>query len=205
MSPAPAAGAPRSKTIVTGRGTEAAAHLGDTVLWEPCRGPASHAARYAQPVLIWAERAAVAAGVVVASACSGQSGLRYPTPAPLPPGASVVATSNASDDDDPLRGKIQVVDVGRASWRTVQEHYVAAYPQSSGWRVHKGDHERLCLLNTTNAHHDSVLDVAPYEGTRVASTPHRYLVMITHVERGQGNCNAAWQWAPVDLLPGPSN
>lgn len=127
-------------------------------------------------------------------------GFGYPEAAPVPAGAAVVATSEAWDNDDPVRGRVQVVQVPDSSWAAVQGAYESAYPASSGWQQRKSAYPQLCLVNTTDKNYDEVVDVAAYEGTRVKQDPRRYLVMVTRVERGMGECGAAWCWVEVDLL-----
>lgn len=60
--------------------------------------------------------AACAVGVTVLTGCDVGCGANfdYPSEPPLPPGATVTVQAKVWDDDDPMRGREVVIDVGSA-------------------------------------------------------------------------------------------
>src|SRR5689334_20512990 len=88
---------------------------------------------------------------VALSACQPiyGAGFGYPDAPPVPDGTLVVASDTGSDEDDPIRSRQQVVDLGTTSEADVLAFYRNAYPPAQGWKDQPPDAEtKLCLVNT---------------------------------------------------------
>jgi hypothetical protein len=151
---------------------------------------------------------AIVLSAVALSACSLIYGANfgYPDAAPVPDTAQVVASDTGSDDDDPLRSRQQVVDLGTGSEAELLAFYRNAYPPSEGWKdgaVEPGidaDH-KLCLVNTENSDYVEVVEVYEYHGTRVPASPSRRLVLVSRLAgQGEDSCGFVFGWVSTDMF-----
>lgn len=131
------------------------------------------------------------------------AGFDFPDAAPVPAGATVVATDTASDDDDPLRSRQQVLDLGTT---TTQDELLAfyrdAYPVSEGWReVERSGPDQLCLVDDEDPDRTDVVEVVAWTGTRVPSAPTLRLVSVSRFERPDPDvCGLSLAWTSTDLF-----
>jgi hypothetical protein len=126
----------------------------------------------------------------------------YPEVAPVPAGVEVLASDKGWDDDDPLRSRQQILELGDMTQAELIEFYQAAYPASEGWTEAKADDpEQLCLVNKENSGYTEVVEVYEYEGERVRPSPTRRLVTASRIERPDAEvCGSALAWINTDLF-----
>jgi len=152
---------------------------------------------------------AIVLSAVALSACGLVYGANfgYPDAAPVPDSAQVVASDTSWDDDDePLRSRQQVVDLGSGSEAELLAFYRNAYPPSEGWKdgaVEQGvdaDH-KLCLVNMENSDYVEVVEVYEYGGTRVPASPSRRLVLVSRLAGwGEEACSFVFGWVSTDMF-----
>ena len=127
----------------------------------------------------------------------------FPEALPLPQAATQVLSDEGEDDDDPMRSRQQVVDVGDDSAAALLAFYRETYPASKGWTdlPVAGDQE-LCLVNRSNDKYTEVVEVYLYTGSRVPVQPDRHLVMISRLQDtgGEDPCGMANAWVASDLF-----
>lgn len=138
------------------------------------------------------------------TACQSITGARldYPQAAPFPAGTAVLVADKGRDDDDPIRSRQQVLDLGATTQADLVEFYRDAYPSSEGWQDAKmrGD-QQLCLVNKENSEYTQVVEVEMYGGTRLPVTPKRRLVTVSRIEHpDQHVCGLASAWTSLDLV-----
>lgn len=154
----------------------------------------------------------VAASLVVASSLGGcgllyGADFGYPSAPAAPDGARVLVTARAADDDDPMRGRVLVLDLGGAEAAEVGSSYREAYPADDGWidlRLTSGD-QRLCLVRRTDEGWTDYVEVFRYRGSRVEAQPDRVLVMRSRIanvtpDTERRTCGLATGWVSPDLL-----
>jgi len=114
----------------------------------------------------------------------------------------LLADDKASDDDDYLRSRQQVIDINGSPVDVVFDFYEHVFPPSRGWQPrHARRAGQLCLVNRSDDDYTAVLDVLPYQGDRVSSGPGRYLVLISRMNPAPKNpCGRAAAWIDIDLL-----
>lgn len=150
-----------------------------------------------------------AALVIVLTGCQSTYGASfdYPEAAPVPHGVSVVATDTGWDDDDPIRSRQQIVDLGATTQPDFLAFYRDAYPGSEGWTDGKmrGD-QQLCLVNKSDPDFTEVVEVYKYGGTRVPVTPARRLVTVSRIEHPDPHvCDFSLAWTSSDLYLSEKN
>ena len=135
----------------------------------------------------------------------------YPNDPPVPPGATVVATAKGWDDDDPMRGREVVIDLGSAGPADLVELYRERFAPKSGWRQGRpdadtGGDDLLCLVSHAAAGFDEYVEIYPYDGSFASAGPHRYLARISRLyvmpepgKRTDDRCGVAGVWFPLDL------
>jgi hypothetical protein len=153
-------------------------------------------------------------GTVVASALTGCSlsygaDFDYPGQPPLPAGATVIAGAQGWDNDDPLRGREVVVDIGSASQDELLAFYRTQFPSAAGWQQgdpdpQSGPDHLLCLVSHSDPRFDEYVEIYTYKRRFTSADPHRYLVSISrltagHGERDLSRCGVARAWFPGDL------
>ena len=141
--------------------------------------------------------------VVMLPACQSTYGATfdYPEAPPVPHGVTVLATDKGWDDDDPIRSRQQVVDLGAMAQADFLAFYRDAYPDSDGWTDGKslGD-QQLCLVNKGDSDFTEVVEVYAYGGTRVPMTPARRLVTVSRIEHPDTQvCDFSLGWVKTDL------
>lgn len=127
----------------------------------------------------------------------------FPAEPPVPEFAEVVAQSDGSDDDDPMRGRAVVIEVGDHGLSDLLGFYREQFPAEAGWRAGApdpdvgGGHE-LCLVNNGSSDYDEYLEV-----NEQSARPNRYWVSLSrlHVrpewgERTVNRCGLARIWFP---------
>jgi hypothetical protein len=132
----------------------------------------------------------------------------YPSDPPIPPKAVSVASDFGWDDDDPLRARVQVLDLKSGSLKDLLDFYVDAFPTSRGWtQVPTADDQVLCLANRSDERYTELVELFPYRGSRVDVGSDRYLAMISRFEQLQPDplpdddpCGLATAWVSMDLL-----
>lgn len=152
----------------------------------------------------WARLALLSVTVLALGACKPIYGASFdfPEEAPVPPGVTVLATDTGSDQDDPLRSRQQVVDLGSTTQAELLASFRDAYPATEGWTDGKvGGDRQLCLVNREDPEYTEVVEVYAYGGTRVPATPTRRLVIVTRMEDPDPRvCGSALGWTNVDLF-----
>ena len=141
---------------------------------------------------------------IALSACNPiyGAGFGYPDAVPVPRGAQILATDEGSDDDDPIRSRQQVVDLGTATEAEILAFYRDAYPSSAGWEDRAVDADtKLCLVNAGNADYTQVVEVYGYDGTRVPASPGRLLVSVSRIANPDPDvCGFTFAWISMDLF-----
>lgn len=123
-------------------------------------------------------------------------------PAARPEGAKVLATETVSDDDDGrLRAAVQVIDVPRGDWGSVTKTYTAAYQSLDGWTVRRSSAQGLCIVKEVRQGVTALVEVWPYQGSRVPRAKGRYLTAASWMESQRADCGLVAGWVPSDLLP----
>lgn len=75
----------------------------------------------------------------------------YPRQPPVPAHAKVVAAASGSDDDDPMRGREVVVDLGTAALQTLSSSIGSGFPEVPvGWTKHRAKQATLSASSTVN-------------------------------------------------------
>ena len=90
-----------------------------------------------------------------------------PDKAPVPDWRPWSSRIRHRTDDDPMRSRQQVIDIRETAPSTFLDFYREAYPAEEGWEDAKRDGSKLCLVNGSNEDYTEVLEVFPYEGSRV--------------------------------------
>jgi hypothetical protein len=148
--------------------------------------------------------ALLAVFVFALTACESTygAGFDYPEAAPVPETATVLAIDKGSDDDDPIRSRQQILDLGATTQADLLAFYRDAYPDSGGWKDGKmrGD-QQLCLVNKENPEYTEVVEVYKYGGTRVPVTPTRRLVTVSRIAHPDAHvCGFSLIWTNTDLF-----
>lgn len=129
----------------------------------------------------------------------------YPDDLPVATMATAVLSDEGWDDDDPIRTRLQVVDVGDANGAVLTDFYRQSFRPSEGWIEQEpgtgsGANQSLCLVNNSSERYTEVVEVFAYTGGRVDVRKGRYLVMITRVQDDEGHpCGVAFPWIAMDL------
>ena len=128
----------------------------------------------------------------------------YPDEPAIPGTANVLSVDKGSDDDDPMRARIKVIDIGNSSAGALLNFYRATYGSADGWAqiTVDGRHQELCLVRHSDNRFSEFVEVFPYSGSRVPVEHGRHLVMISRLEPGdeENSCGFAKAWVPSDLL-----
>ena len=132
--------------------------------------------------------ALVAAAHVLATFGTGYgANFDYPNKPPLPPGATVIAQSKGWDDDDPMRGREVVIELGTAPQAELMEVYRKRFPSTAGWRQGTPEPEiggghLLCLVRASERRFDEYLEIYPYGRRFKSDGAHRYLASIGRLQ-----------------------
>ena len=152
------------------------------------------------------------ASMAVLASCSFAYGadFDYPSVVPVPPSATVVAKAQGEDEDEPMRGREVVIDIGSSRPADLKTFYRQQFPASAGWREGSpdpdlgGDH-LLCLVRHTDQRFDEYAEVDPYSRRFKSSGPRRYIASISRLyvrpewgERTENRCGQASIWFPVN-------
>jgi len=134
------------------------------------------------------------------SACLYGADFDYPEPPAVPSGVRVLLSETARDNDNPMRGRVQIVATGRTALGAVLDDYRRAYPPGQGWVEVSGDHDvrqRLCLVHRSDGAATDVLEVFDYSGERLTPRRDRYLVVASRFQAGGGEqCGASLVFVP---------
>lgn len=156
---------------------------------------------------------ACAFGLTALTACSVGYGANfsYPKEPPAPPGASVIAHAKGWDDDDPMRGREVVIDIGSVRRVELVKFYRERFPSAAGWLQGAPDPDAggghlLCLVSHSDKEFDEYVEIYPYDSSFTSAGQHRYLVSISRLnvmpdwgERTVNRCGLASTWFPADL------
>ena len=95
-----------------------------------------------------------------------------PDELPIPPSATVVVVDTAHDGDDPMEGRVQVLDAGAGGVDELVAFYEASFPEADGWvRAEAPDGELMCLVRRNKNSPTEVIDLIAYNGARVDVKP----------------------------------
>jgi len=127
----------------------------------------------------------------------------YPSDLPVPPQGTVELHGDAADNDDPMRSRYQLLDVGDAGPDALTEFYAHEFPAFAGWTEWETTSgQTLCLVRKEDRKYTELVEVFPYLGTAVESREGMYLVMTSRLQWFDDDvCGAATRWVPMDLLP----
>lgn len=134
----------------------------------------------------------------------------YPGQPPLQAEVGIVAGAQGWDDDDPMRGREIVLDIGTMPRDEFLASYRTMFPSTAGWQEGTPDPEiggdqLLCLVSHSDPRYDEYIEIYDYENGFASAGPHRYLVSISrleaaeHGERAVDQCGVASGWYPADL------
>jgi hypothetical protein len=132
----------------------------------------------------------------------------YPESPAERPGARTLVTDKGWDDDDPMRARVTVIDMGTEPRDGMLDFYRSTYGHEDGWRgqvVDARDGQELCLVRHTDDGYAELLEVFPYAGSRVDRGRGRHLVMLSRLgslDPGPDarSCGLATAWISTDLL-----
>ncbi len=134
----------------------------------------------------------------------------YPNEPPLPPGATVITHAKGWDDDDPMRGREVVIDIGSARPAELVAFYDERFPSAEGWLPGAPDPDvggghLVCLVSHSDERFDEYVEVYPTHGSRKSTRPPRYVVSISRLcamperdERTVNRCGLAGNWYPTN-------
>ena len=156
---------------------------------------------------------ACAFGLTALAACDLRFGASfdYPNQPPLPSGSTVIAKAKGWDDDDPMRGREVVIDIGTARPAEVVEFYRERFPPTEGWLQGAPDPDvggghLLCLVRHSDKEFDEYVEIYPYHRGFKSAGPHRYLTSISRLyvmpewgKRTVNRCGQASIWFPTNL------
>lgn len=156
---------------------------------------------------------ACAVALTALTACDASYGTKFGYPRQLPPpaGATVIADAAGRDDDDPMRGREVVIDLGSGGPSKLLEFYTERFPSAEGWQEGTADPDAggghlLCLVNHADKRFDEYVEIYPYDRDFSSGGPHRYLASISRLyvppeqdERTANRCGVARMWFPTDL------
>jgi hypothetical protein len=135
----------------------------------------------------------------------------YPAAPPAPVFATAVTHADGFDDDDPMRGRESVIDVGAHTEAELVAFYREHFPESEGWsdgspEVDSRDDFSLCLVNTGQSGYDEYVEVYHYGDNFKSGGADRFVVSISRLfvspdwgSRTTDRCGLAGIWFPSDL------
>jgi len=126
----------------------------------------------------------------------------YPDEPSVPTGAVIVADGTAWDDDDPIRGREIVVDIGDATKTDLVRFYRDQFPAADDWvegspDADLGGGHLLCLVKQSPQTYDEYLEIYPHKSPDFEYGSHgRYLIAISRVSARHevSRCGAAFAW-----------
>ncbi|MFZ2502097.1 MAG: hypothetical protein WAW88_05460 [Nocardioides sp.] len=153
------------------------------------------------------------AAVVLVVGCGVPYGANfdYPEAPPTPGFGSVVAHADGIDDDDPMRGREILIDIGTAKPEELVAFYRARFPDDAGWKQGTDDPdvgggEILCLVNHSDSRYDEYLEIFKYVSGSRSGGPGRYIVSLSRLhadsesgKRTVSRCGLASIWFPSNL------
>jgi hypothetical protein len=130
-----------------------------------------------------------------------------------------VAEADGFDDDDPMRGREIVIDIGSHTESELVDFYREQFPASAGWmegspEVDGGsDDYSVCLVSNAASGCDEYVEVYRYDGrftngleTGPSGGPNRFVVSMSRLfvaeawgARTVSRCGEAGGWFPSDL------
>jgi len=151
-------------------------------------------------------------GATALTACGLDYGadFDYPSEPPLPPGATVITHAKGWDDDDPMRGREVVIDMGSARPTELVEFYDQRFPSSEGWLPGAPDPDVggghvVCLVSHADKRFDEYVEVYPTHGSQEPTGTHQYVVSISRLfvasegdDRTVNRCGLAGNWYPIN-------
>ncbi|MCW2846570.1 MAG: hypothetical protein JWR90_544 [Marmoricola sp.] len=135
----------------------------------------------------------------------------YPSAPPTPAFAEMIAHAEASDDDDPMRGRERVIDIGERTEHSLVAYYRQHFPQSKGWSDGSSQPASpadfsLCLVNSSESGYDVYLEVYRYDHSFTSGGDGRFMVSISRLyvrsdwgPRTTDRCGVAGAWFPSDI------
>lgn len=134
----------------------------------------------------------------------------YPNEPPVPPGATVIAKEKGWDDDDPMRGREVMIDIGSSRPAELVAFYRDRFPSTEGWLQGTpdpdvGGGDLLCLVGHSDEGYDEYVEIYPYHRHFESAGPDRYIASISRLdavddgERAVDQCGLAAIWFPTDL------
>lgn len=147
------------------------------------------------------------------------AGFDYPATPPQPAFATMVAKADGFDDDDPMRGREIVLDIGTHTESELVDFYREQFPASAGWMEGspevggERDDYIVCLVSNAASGYDEYVEVYRYDGrftngleTGPSGGPNRFVVSISRLSvaeewgsRTVNRCGEAAGWFPSDL------
>lgn len=124
----------------------------------------------------------------------------YPSQPPVPEGAQVVVQAKGSDDDDPMRGREVVLDLGNESPHELFQFYRHQFTAERGWvdRTTSARHRYLCLANRESSDYTEYLEIMPFSGTARYAGARRYIIWRSRLHKSRTNrCGLSGVWFPI--------
>lgn len=150
----------------------------------------------------WSKGVGAAAIACSLAGCGSLAGLAYPQEIPVPSGARVIATDEGSDNDEPMRSRLAVVDIGDEPVGALVGFYRDRFSAADGFTEQSvADDQVLCLLRQQENGALNLVEIVAYRGTRVPTNHGRYLVSkTTFAQSIDDPCGYTHMWTPPDLL-----
>lgn len=124
----------------------------------------------------------------------------YPADLPMPPRATKVVSDTGSDDDEPMRSRVQVLDVPKADAHDLLGFYEGIFPETRGWSPKSATEGQLvCLSRQSDDGFFEFVEVFTYRGSRVDERPDRFLAAASRFQN-EAHCGSALAWVPLDLI-----
>jgi hypothetical protein len=138
----------------------------------------------------------------------------YPAAPPLPPFGTVVEQANGFDDDDPMRGRESLIDIGGHTQSELVDYYRGQFTEADGWldgTTHPdlgGGRHVLCIVNHADDRYDEYVEIDKYDYQFAgpSGSPNHYLVSTSRLSvtldvgrRTSDRCGEAGGWYPRNL------
>jgi hypothetical protein len=136
----------------------------------------------------------------------------YPAAPPVPAFGAVVEEADGFDDDDPMRGREVLIDIGDHTQADLVDYYRRQFTEADGWLAGTAGPDDvgggLCLVNHSDDRYDEYVEVYKYDGVFAGRSgrPGHYLVSISRLsetldgeKRTADRCVEASTWYPTNL------
>ena len=137
----------------------------------------------------------------------------FPAAPPVPTFGTVVEQADGFDDDDPMRGRESLIDIGDHRQSDLLYYYRRQFTEADGWLTGTAGPDDvgggLCLVNHSDDRFDEYVEIYKYDDVFAGRSgrPGHYLVSISRLDvaldrdnkRTTDRCAEASTWYPTNL------